>query len=186
MSYGRPRLYPDNATRQRAYRQRLAAERHTQPPKVYHRSTSTDWGTPPEIFAPYDQEFGFTLDVCASPWNAKCPRYFTITDNGLLQDWGREVCWCNPPYGVQITRWMEKAYLSSLAGATVVCLVPSRTDTRWWHTWVLGTGGQVEVRWRAGRDRFMRPDGRVARDPAAFPLAVVIYRPFLVGQPRPH
>ena len=89
-----------------------------------------------------------------------------------MQDWGDNVCWMNPPYGPQIGAWMEKAYVSSLAGATVVCLVPSRTGTRWWHAWVLG---KAEIRPRQGRIRFVG-----APDPAGFDSVAVIYRPFIV------
>ena len=187
MPVGRPRCYPDNAARQRAYRQRQAAERRTlrttAAQRAYHLSLSTEWGTRQATFDEYDREFHFTLDVCATPQNAKCARFFTTDDDGLTQDWGRETCWMNPPYDKRtIALWMEKAYLSSLAGATVVCLVAARTDTVWWHAWVEGKAS--EVRRRKGRETFVKPDGTLADNSAGFPSVVVIYRPFIVGQPR--
>jgi phage N-6-adenine-methyltransferase len=120
--------------------------------KVYHQSKRHDWETPWPVFREYDAEFHFTLDVCATAETAKCARYFTPDMDGLTQDWGDDMCWMNPPYGREIGQWMEKAYRSSLAGATVVCLVPSRTGTTWWHTWVRG---KAEVRERQGRITFV-------------------------------
>ena len=113
-------------------------------------------------------EFGFELDVCASDGNAKRERYFTAADDGLAQEW-RGVCWMNPPYGRTIGRWMQKAFESACDGATVVCLVPARTDTRWWHEWAMFAD---EVRLVRGRLAF--GDGRA---PAPFPSAVVVFRP---------
>ena len=133
---GRPlEHHPDrpatNTERSRAWRQARVEEldrlRQKLAQKIYHASKRHDWETPWPVFLEYDAEFHFTLDVCATAETAKCARYFTLEDNGLVQDWGDDVCWMNPPYGNAIGAWMEKAYLSSLAGATVVCLVPSRT-----------------------------------------------------------
>ena len=105
--------------------------------KVYHRDKRSDWETPHGFFADLDDEFHFTLDVCASQDNAKCARYFTTADDGLAQPW-EGVCWMNPPYGRGVDRWIRKAYESSLQGATVVCLVKSTTirsgGTRTRHT----------------------------------------------------
>ena len=116
-----------------------------------------------------DREFGFKTDVCALPGNAKCERYYTPETDGLAQTW-RGTCWMNPPYGRSIGQWMEKAYQSSLAGATVVCLVPARTDTAWWHDWAM----HGEIRFLRGRLKFER-DG--STDSAPFPSAVVVFKP---------
>ena len=130
-------------------------------------SSKTDvWATPPETFAALDREFGFTLDVCALPENAKCERYFTPADDGLSRPW-EGVCWMNPPYGRTIARWMAKAVESAAAGATVVCLVPARTDTAWWHDYAV----KGEIRFLRGRLKFGG-----AQQPAPFPSAVVIFR----------
>ena len=135
-------------------------------------SDKDDWGTPPELYAAFDREFGFTLDACAMPWNAKHPVYFTPEDDALKQDWSGHVVWCNPPYGKGIERWMRKAYEESLKGATVVVLTFSRTDTRWWHDWV---EGKATPRFLKGRVRFLRPDGVKGTAPA--PSVALIYRP---------
>ena len=131
-----------------------------------HFSSATDlWATPQDFFDKQDAIYGFTLDVCATASNAKCARYFTETDNGLAQPW-QGVCWMNPPYGRTIGHWMKKAYESSLTGATVVCLVPSRTDTRWWHDYAMK--GQIEF--IRGRLKFGN-----AKNSAPFPSALVVF-----------
>lgn len=127
----------------------------------------TDHATPPEFFAALDREFGFTLDVCALPHNAKCARYFTPDDDGLAQEWGDNVCWMNPPYGREIPKWMAKAYDAACHGATVVCLVPARTDTRWWHEYA----EKGERRFVRGRIKFVGNAGN-----APFPSAVIVFR----------
>jgi phage N-6-adenine-methyltransferase len=129
-------------------------------------SKSDNWATPQWLSAQLDAEFGFEIDVCASPDNAKCQRYFTV-DDGLTQDW-KGTCWCNPPYGRAIGDLVGKACLSSLEGATVVCLVPARTDTAWWQDWAM----------RAHDTRFLRGRFRFgdATTSAPFPSAVLIFR----------
>ncbi len=99
-----------------------------------HCSSETDeWPTPDWLFELLDQEFAFTLDPCSTPTNARCARHFTRSEDGLTQDWAEEIVFMNPPYGREIRHWMGKAFESAQAGATVVCLVPARTDTAWWH-----------------------------------------------------
>lgn len=128
-------------------------------------SSKTDlWETPQDFFDNLDDEFHFDLDVCALPENAKCNKYFTPDQDGLKQEW-QGVCWCNPPYGRDIAKWLKKAYESN---TTVVCLLPSRTDTKWFHDWVLG---KAEIRFILGRLKF---GGN--KNSAPFPSIVVIYR----------
>lgn len=96
-------------------------------------SSKTDmWETPQDLFDKLNKEYNFECDVCAVPENAKCEFYYTPDVDGLKQEW-TGVCWCNPPYGKQIGKWVEKAYAASTRGATVVMLLPSRTDTKWFH-----------------------------------------------------
>jgi phage N-6-adenine-methyltransferase len=134
---------------------------------VAFTSASDEWATPMQFFRSLDAEFGFTLDVCATNENAKCDRFYTREIDGLSQQW-EGVVWMNPPYGKTIGAWMERAYLASLAGATVVCLVPARTDTAWWHDYA----AKGEVRFVRGRLSF--GDGK---QPAPFPSAVIVFRP---------
>jgi phage N-6-adenine-methyltransferase len=130
-------------------------------------SQSPNWETPPALFRMLDAEFGFELDVCATARNAKCAKFFSPEDDALKQEW-RGVCWMNPPYGRDIGAWMAKAYCSSLQGATVVCLVPARTDTQWWHEFAM----RGEIRFLQGRLKFEN-----APTSAPFPSAIVVFRP---------
>jgi phage N-6-adenine-methyltransferase len=135
-----------------------------------HFSSATDnWTTPQDFFDRMNRKYGpFDLDVCASSNNAKCPKFFTKEDDGLAQAWvGR--CWMNPPYGREIGLWMEKAWRSSLSGALVVCLVPARTDTVWWHTYAM----QGEIEFLRGRLKFGG-----GKNSAPFPSAVVVFKPY--------
>ena len=128
-------------------------------------SSNTDmWETPKDLFDKLDEEFEFQTDVCAIEQNAKCKRFYTPEQDGLKQIW-TGVCWCNPPYGRGIEKWMKKAYESN---ATVVCLVPARTDTKWFHDFVLG---KAEIRFIRGRLKFGN-----SKNSAPFPSMLVIYR----------
>ena len=131
-------------------------------------SSKTDlWATPQTFFDKLNSEFGFDTDVCALASNAKCAKFFTPEVNGLTQAW-EGVCWVNPPYGRGIGMWLKKAYESAQQGATVVCLVPSRTDTRWWHDYCM----KGEVRFIKGTLKFGGHNNA-----APFPSAIVIFRP---------
>jgi site-specific DNA-methyltransferase (adenine-specific) len=166
---GRQRHYCSDACRQAACRKRRARPRH-------FRSDSDEWATPPALFARLDALYGpFSVDVAATAENALCPAYFTSDDDGLAQRWRGRV-WCNPPYGGDAGRWVRKARESVEAGDAliVVCLIPARTDTRWWHRDVQGV---AEVEFLERRVRFLRPGGvEVPGGGAPFPSAVVVFR----------
>ena len=123
------------------------------------------WATPQDFFDKYNNIYKFETDVCATPENAKCAKYYTKEQNGLEQNWAGK-CWMNPPYGREIKEWMKKAYESSLNGATVVCLVPARTDTAWWHDY--SVKGNIEF--IRGRLKFGG-----SKNSAPFPSAIVIF-----------
>ena len=132
-------------------------------------SSKTDlWETPKDFFNKLDAEFHFNLDVCALPENAKCAAFYSPAVDGLSQPWYGN-CWCNPPYGRQVGRWVAKAAQSAAEGATVVMLLPARTDTAWFHDYIYG---RAEVRFVRGRLKF----GGSANS-APFPSMVVIFRP---------
>ena len=136
--------------------------------EVMGSSRSDEWPTDPAVFAALAAEHGpLDLDVCATGENAKCDRFFTREDDGLAQAWTGRV-WMNPPYGRMIGEWMRKAWESSQTTAElVVCLVPARTDTRWWHEYaVVG-----EITFLRGRLRFGN-----ATASAPFPSAVIVFR----------
>lgn len=136
-------------------------------------STTDLWETPQNFFDELDEEFHFTLDACALPSNAKCAAYYTPEQDGLAQPWTGTV-WCNPPYGRQIGRWVEKAAMSAAEGATVVMLLPARTDTRWFHKYIYG---KRESRFVAGRLKFGG-----AKWNAPFPCMVVVFRPIMMEE----
>lgn len=125
--------------------------------------------TPDYIFAPLKQEFGLQTDVCALPENAKCKRFFSPDQDGLKQKWSG-MCWMNPPYGREIGAWIRKAFDSACEGdATVVCLLPVRTDNDWWKLVI-----QSEVRFIRGRIKFVGQPGS-----AMFPVCVAIFHAHL-------
>lgn len=128
-----------------------------------------DWETPQDFFEELDKEFHFTLDPCANELNHKCKKFYTEKENGLLQDWVGEVVYCNPPYfAKEQDAWVKKCYEES-KHATVVMLVPARTDTKRFHEYILP---HAEIRFLKGRLTFVG-----AKDPAPFPNMVVIFRP---------
>lgn len=135
-----------------------------------YTSKTNEWETPQAFFDELNKEFDFTLDVCATLENAKCTDYYTTEMDGLMQKW-QGTCWMNPPYGREISKWMQKAYESSLIGATVVCLVPSRTDTKWWHDYAM----KGEVRFIKGRLKFSNSKNN-SKNFAPFPSAVVVFK----------
>lgn len=132
-----------------------------------HFSSKTElWATPMDFFQEWSDFIGgFDLDVCANQENAKCQKFFSKEDDGLSQEWNGK-CWMNPPYGKEIGRWMKKAYESSQQGATVVCLVPSRTDTKWWHDYAM----KGKITFIKGRLKFGN-----SKNSAPFPSAVVVF-----------
>lgn len=136
---------------------------------VHFSSATGEWPTPQDFFDKVNAEFGFTLDVCATAANAKCRAYFTKEEDGLARDWAPNICWMNPEYGRVIGKWVAKALAESRRGATVVCLLPARTDTRWWHDYVIDGG--AEVRFIRGRLKFGD-----AKSGAPFPSALAIFR----------
>lgn len=137
--------------------------------KVMFSSKRHDHGTPEEVFKQLDKEFHFTLDVCADASNAMVKKFLTQREDGLRTPWTNQICWMNPPYGREIPKWIGKALRESQSSnATVVCLVPARTDTNWfWNYCVNG-----EIRFIKGRLRFK---GETSSAP--FPSMIVIFKP---------
>jgi len=136
-------------------------------------SATDEWATPQDLFDALNEKFKFTLDVCATPENAKVPFFFTRERDALKQDW-RGVCWMNPPYGLVIKHWVAKAEESAKHGATVVCLLPARTDTKWWHRhcYPVLRARPEDVEFLEGRLKFGG-----AKAGAPFPSVIVVFRP---------
>ena len=128
-------------------------------------SSATDlWETPQDFFDILNDEFHFDIDVCALPENAKCGKFYSPEDDGLSKNWGG-TCWCNPPYGRKIGEWVKKA---SESNATVVMLLPARTDTKWFHDYIYH---KTEIRFIKGRLKFGN-----SKNSAPFPSMIVIFK----------
>ena len=128
---------------------------------------SDEWATPVSLFKELDKEFHFTLDPCSTDENALCEKHYTIEDNGLSQSWFGEIVFCNPPYS-KCYEWVQKAYMESITNkATVVMLLPSRTDTKWFHQFVLPHAKVIFLR---GRLRFNNSNQN-----APFPSLLAIF-----------
>jgi phage N-6-adenine-methyltransferase len=145
--------------------------------KVHFSSTSAEWETPDDLFRELDAEFHFNLDPAATEENARCTIFFTKEMDGLSLPWAGFTVFCNPPYGRELPKWVKKA-----AGekTLVVMLIPARTDTRYFHDYILG---KAEIRFLRGRLHFInralpswREDGDFVTSPAPFPSMVVIFR----------
>lgn len=133
---------------------------------VMFSSKTDQWETPQDFFNKLNEEFHFDLDPCADAFNHKCDRYFTEVQNGIMQDWTGARVFCNPPYGREIGRWVEKCATGKAEIA--VMLIPARTDTKWFHDYIYG---KAEVRFIRGRLKFGD-----SRNSAPFPSMVVVFR----------
>ena len=128
---------------------------------VHFSSKTDEWSTPQGLFDKLNAVHKFDLDVCATRENAKCDAFFTKDDDGLSEDWWGKV-WCNPPYGRTIGQWVKKCY----EHGNSVMLIPARTDTKWWHDYVMK--GKIEF--IRGRLKF---GGH--KNSAPFPSAIVTF-----------
>lgn len=137
---------------------------------IMFSSKTDDWATPQDFFDKLDAEFLFTLDACADAKNHKCQRYYTKEENGLLQGWNGERVFCNPPYGREIGKWIEKAFKEVYTDRCQLCvmLLPARTDTKWFHRWIYH---KAEIRFVPGRIKFGG-----SKNSAPFPSMVVVFR----------
>ena len=133
---------------------------------VMFSSQSNEWATPQSFFDKLNEEFGFTLDPCCTHENAKCGHHYTIEEDGLSKSWGGQVVFCNPPYGRELPKWVKKCHDES-RHATIVMLIPARTDTSYFHDYIYH---KAEIRFVRGRLKF--GDGK---NSAPFPSMVVIY-----------
>lgn len=136
---------------------------------VLFSSKNDVWATPHDFYDKLNKEFNFNLDPCALPENAKCNKFFTPEQNGLIQNWGGHIVFCNPPYGRKISEWVEKCYNESKKeNTTVVMLIPARTDTRYFHEFIYHKA--KDIRFIKGRLKFGG-----SKNSAPFPSMVVIF-----------
>ncbi len=131
--------------------------------------------TPQWLFAKYDAMHDFTIDVAANANNAKCPRYYTREDNGLIASWKDERVWCNPPYS-NIAEWVAKA--SHEHDADIVMLLPAnRTEQRWWHMFVepyRDRGKRLRVEFLERRLNFGVPGNEEGKFYSSPPFGLVV------------
>ena len=134
--------------------------------KLMFSSATPEWETPQDLFDKLNAEFNFGLDVCATQANSKC--FLFYSSGSLEKQWpGKHVAkWCNPPYGRTIGLWVKKASENPLT----VCLLPARTDTRWFHDYIYNKPG-VEIRFIKGRLKFGQ-----ATNSAPFPSMICVFR----------
>jgi len=147
-------------------------------------SKSNEWETPLDFFNKLNRRFKFTLDPCSTDANHKCPKHYTIEENGLSKSWQGETVFVNPPYG-DVGAWVKKAYEESTSnGATVVMLIPSRTDTKYWHDYIMQSASAIYF--IKGRLKFYNKavaddTGKSTMNAAPFPSAVVVFAAFKNG-----
>jgi len=146
--------------------------------EVHFSSKSNEWGTPPKLFQWLDNKFGFDLDAAATKENAKCRKFYTIEDDALKQDWikGSDYgnVFLNPPYGNDLGKFIKKAYEESQKDCSVVCLIPARTDTKYFHDYC--TKGCIYF--IKGRLKFINGSCSAS---APFPSAIVVFYKKVLG-----
>ena len=136
--------------------------------ELHFKSDIQTWETPQDFFNKLDDLFGFTLDACASSENAKVGNYYTVEQNALIQEW-QGVVWCNPPYGREQVKFIQKAYDESVKhGSIVVCLIPARPDTKVWQGLIFDKANQICF--IKGRLKFGN-----SKDAAPFPSALIVF-----------
>jgi phage N-6-adenine-methyltransferase len=130
--------------------------------RVVFSSASDHWATPKDVYGALDDEFRFTFDPC--PLMAE--------ESGLLKKWGGRV-FCNPPYSA-IDEFLKKGlwHLSQRDCELLVYLIPSRTDTRWFHEYCIKAS---EIRFLKGRLKFGD-----AKNSAPFPSMLVIFKEWAI------
>lgn len=146
-------------------------------------SKSNEWETPQDLFDKLNKQYHFTLDPCCTHENAKCTKHYTQEDDGLSKEWSGEVVFCNPPYGREIGKWVEKAYREAINGTKIVMLIPARVDTKWFHQYLYNKEEQgIRVEFIKGRLKFInrtlpswREDGNFKASPATFPSMLIYF-----------
>ena len=138
-------------------------------PAYMPQAKTVEWETPQAFFDRLDREFHFGLDPCATAANAKCRKFYTETNKGLSRSWANCPVFVNPPYGRELAAWVKKAWHESrLSPYPIVMLLPARTDTHWWHDYVMRAD---EIRFIEGRLKFGGADSS-----ATFQSVVVVFR----------
>ena len=139
--------------------------------KVLFSSNKCEWETPEWLYNFLNMYYHFTLDPCADKNNHKCDKFYTKEDNGLLQDWSGETVFCNPPYGRELYKWVEKCFCENAKNdVEIVMLIPARTDTRWFHQFIYNNN-KCYIIFLKGRLKFGK-----AKNSAPFPSMIVVFK----------
>ena len=142
--------------------------------RIFFSSNDQAWQTPPVIFNDLNREFRFELDAAASAQNSLCKKFISKEDDAVLMDeWPASRIWLNPPYN-RNSHFMEKAVEQSLMGKLIVALIFVRSDTQWWHDWVMPYAS--EIRLVKGRIYFSKADGTCG--PATSPSCIIVFPPY--------
>ncbi len=147
-------------------------EKQTRMTRGLMSSERQDWETPMSFVKLVEKKINktFDLDVCTYDHTTKAPKWFTEADDALTKEWSEPTCWMNPPYGGALPTWLKYAYEQSQKhNNTIVCLIPSRTDTAWFHDWA----AKGEIVFLRGRIKFEQ-QGEITGTPA-FPSMIVIF-----------
>ena len=139
--------------------------------EVLFSSAKQDWGTPPHVFEYFNAKYQFQLDAAARKDNALCDRFIGPETDALSVPWDASTIWLNPPYGRGVGKWLEKAYDESKRGSTIGVLIFARTDTRWWHDFVMKANVIFLIK---GRLKFVDGEGN-AKSPATAPSCFVVF-----------
>lgn len=134
-------------------------------------SKNETWQTPQWLLGAILQAAGrteFDLDPCSPRSDGPVPAVhrWTKAEDGLALPWSGLV-FVNPPYSTALPKWVAKCLSEAANGAVVVALVPSRTDTRWWHQSIVGQADIVILR---GRLKFGD-----SQNSAPFPSALAVW-----------
>jgi site-specific DNA-methyltransferase (adenine-specific) len=145
--------------------------------KILFSHKSDEWSTPQNFFNKLDKIYKFTLDPAATKKNHKCKKYYTIENDGLIQDWSGNICFLNPPYS-QVNLWIQKAYEESLKPYTkIICLVPARTSNKWFYQYGLKADELIFIKGRLCFEFDDKPvlDKKGRKMSAPFPSIILVF-----------
>ena len=131
------------------------------PDTAYIKKAKSDcWGTPKNIRDKYEGYF----DPCPYP-RAKW--------DGLEIDW-KSQNFVNPPYS-DLKNWCKKCKEEYEKGNEVILLIPARTDTKYFHEYVLP---YAEITFIKGRLKYIDLDNTSKKPVSApFPSIICHYKP---------
>lgn len=115
--------------------------------KYDYSYNETEYKTPKELYTKALNFFKinqFDLDVCCSEHNIPATFYYTKAEDGLTSEW-MQYNWCNPPFA-DCKKWVIKAYEEQQKGSNTAMLIPVRTETAYYHDYILHND-KVFIEW---------------------------------------